>query len=95
MKTVDMHYGDLAQAVDTVRANTGKYMAGKWTPPKTAVQKAEAKVPELPNSSPYTPLPSSNSYTSTLLKKLGIAGGTLGGLLGGSELYKRLQQSTP
>lgn len=66
MKTVDMHYGDLAQAVDTVRQNTGKYMAGKWTPPQTAVQKAEAAVPELPKSSPYTPLPgmpNSSPYT--------------------------------
>lgn len=99
MKTVDMHYGDLAQAVDTVRQQTGKYMAGKWTPPQTAVQKAETAVPELPNSSPYTPLPSSQSYTVDALKKLGIWGGIGGGLLsgglGGYALARRLAQPAP
>jgi len=78
MKTVDMHYGDLAQAVDTVRQNTGKYMAGKWTPPQTAVQKAEAAVPELPNSSPYTPLPAEDAYSTAMIKKL-AGWGFLGG----------------
>ena len=78
MKTVDMHYGDLAQAVDAVRQNTGKYMAGKWTPPQTAVQKAEAAVPEMPKSSPYTPLPSQDAYSNAMIKKL-AGWGLLGG----------------
>lgn len=99
MKTVDMHYGDLAQAVDTVRQNTGKYMAGKWTPPQTAVQKAEAAVPELPKSSPYTPLPSSKSFTSDALRKVGTVAGVGGGLMGaglsGYALLQRLRQITP
>jgi len=95
MKAVDMHYGDLAQAVDTVRQQTGKYMAGKWTPPKTAVQKAEEAVPELPKSSPYTPLPTSDSFTSAALKKLGIAGGIVGGALGGYAGVRRLLEAAP
>jgi hypothetical protein len=99
MKTVDMHYGDLAQAVDVVRQNTGKYMAGKWTPPQTAVQKAEAAVPEMPKSSPYTPLPASGSFTLDALKRIGvtagIGSGLLGGGFGGYALLKRLQQSAP
>jgi hypothetical protein len=93
MKTVDMHYGDLAQAVDTVRQQTGKYMAGKWGPPQTAVQKAESQVPALPNSSPYTPLPESGSFTSDALKKLGIAGSIVGGGFGGYAALKKLLQA--
>ena len=93
MKMVDMHYGDLAQAVDAVRQQTGKYMTGKWTQPITAVQKAEAK---LPTSSPYTPLPASDSYTSSALKKLSlIGGGTLAVMGGGYAALKRLTQVTP
>src|SRR5579859_1672915 len=96
MKTVDMHYGDLAQAVDTVRQNTGKYMAGKWSPPKTAVQKAEEAVPAMPISSPYTPLPSSSAFNLAALKKLlGVAGPGMGAAFGGYELLKRLQQTAP
>jgi len=99
MKTVDMHYGDLAQAVDVVRQNTGKYMSGKWTQPVTAVQKAEAAVPKLPDSSPYKLLPSSGSFTSDALRKIGLIGGigsgVLGGGFGGYALLKRLSQATP
>lgn len=96
MQTVDMHYGDLAQAVDAVRAQTGKYMAGKWTPPQTAVQKAQAAVPELPASSPYTPLPASKSFTVDALRKLGIGAGLLGGGLGlGGYATRRLLQTQP
>jgi hypothetical protein len=95
MKAVDMHYGDLAQAVDTVRQQTGKYMAGKWTPPKTAVQKAEEAVPELPKSSPYTPLPESKPFTSDMLKKLGIGGAIVGGAFGGYAGAKRLLEAAP
>jgi hypothetical protein len=99
MKEVDMHYGDLAQAVDVVRQNTGKYMAGKWTPPQTAVQKATDAVPELPKSTPYTPLPSRDHYTTDLLKRIGvgvgIGGGLVGGGVGGYAALKRLMQTTP
>lgn len=92
MKTVDMHYGDLAQAVDTVRLQTGKYMVGKWSPPQTAIQKAEAK---LPTSSPYTPLPPSHSYTSDALKKIALYGGIGSGGIAGLLGVKRLLQSAP
>lgn len=96
MKMVDMHYGDLAQAVDVVRQQTGKYMAGKWTQPITAVQKAEAAVPELPKSSPYTPLPKSGPFTASALKKASlIGGGTLATLAGGGEVLKRLLATEP
>jgi hypothetical protein len=99
MKTVDMHYGDLAQAVDTVRQNTGKYMAGKWTPPQTAVQKAEAAIPELPKSSPYTPLPSNDVYSSALRRKIaggaGVGGAMIGGGYGALEAIRRLLQPSP
>lgn len=99
MKEVDMHYGDLAQAVDVVRQNTGKYMAGKWTPPQTAVQKAEAAVPKMLDVAPYKPLPASESFTSDALRKIaligGIGSGVLGGGFGGYALLKRLSQVTP
>lgn len=96
MKAVDMHYGDLAQAVDVVRQNTGKYMAGKWTAPQTAVQKAEAAVPEMPSVSPYTPLPSSGSYNLNALKKIlaGLGFGAGAGA-GGYEAWKRIAPQAP
>jgi hypothetical protein len=88
MKAVDMHYGDLAQAMDTVRGQIGKYMAGKWTPPLTAVQKAEQAVPEMPNVSPYTPLPSRDTFNLDALKKIAAAAGIAGA--GGWGLNKLL-----
>lgn len=99
MQAVDVHYGDLAQAVDAVRGQVGKYMAGKWTPPQTAVQKAEAAVPELPKSSPYTPLPSSRPYTAAVAKKAavlgGIGAGSLAGIAGGYSALRRLIPTLP
>lgn len=95
MKTVDMHYGDLAQAVDVVRGQTGKYMAGKWTPPLTAVQKAEQAVPEMPTSSPYTPLPSSSTFNLKALKQLAGGLGLLGGGAYGLHRLLALQNIAP
>lgn len=84
MKEVDMHYGDLAQTMDVVRGQIGKYMTGKWAPPPTSVQKAEQAVPEMPNVSAYTPLPSQGAFNLSALKKIaeviGIGGGTAYGL---------------
>lgn len=57
MKAVDQHYGDLAEAVNAVQKQTQRYAAGQWKPPQTQVEKAQAKVPEMPNVSPYKPLP--------------------------------------
>lgn len=78
LREVDMHYGDLTEAVNAVQRNVGKYMVGKWTPPQTAVEKAIEKVPELPSSSPYKPLPSQKEYNATTLKKLAGLGGAAG-----------------
>lgn len=95
MKTVDMHYGDLAQAVDVVRGQIGRYMAGKWTPPLTAVQKAEQAVPEMPTYSPYTPLPSPSDFNLKALKKIVTGLGILGGGTYGLNRLLALQRTLP
>lgn len=91
LREVDMHYGDLTEAVSAIQKQTGKYMVGKWTPPQTAVEKAMAKVPEMPNVSPYKPLPSSEEYSRAMAKKLlGLGGAAGAGAGAGLALYGKL-----
>lgn len=97
MKDVDLHYGDMAEAVSAVQKQTQRYAAGQWKPPQTQVEKAQAKVPEMPNVSPYTPLPTPPSTASQLFS----AGKNLapwifgGGGLYGLERLRRLYAPAP
>lgn len=88
--SVDEHYGDLTTALNAAQKNTGKYLLGKWTPPLTRLQKAEQAVPELPNATPYTPLPTSDSFNRGAVQKIGAAAGIGGGLLTGWAGAQRL-----
>lgn len=98
---VDEHYGDLTTALNAAQKNTGKYLLGKWTPPLTRLQKAEAAVPELPNATPYTPLPTPDSFNRAAAGKIGWAAGLGGsmaaGWAGAQRLYalKNLLGNTP
>lgn len=87
MSDVDMHYGDLTEAVSAIQKNVGKYLVGKWTPPVSAIEKAKAAIPELPNVSPYTPLPSRYTYNLNALKKFGPVGGAAAG---GYGIYRTI-----
>lgn len=94
LREVDMHYGDLTEAVNAVQKNVGKYMVGKWTPPQTAVEKAAAKVPEMPNVSPYKPLPSQKDYNINTFKKLAGLGGVVGTAAGSAAYgYMKLRDA--
>jgi hypothetical protein len=81
LKEIDMHYGDLTEAISAIQKNVGKYMTGKWKPPVSAVEKATSKIPDRPNVSPYTPLPSKSAYNTRAAKVLG------GSALGGAAAY--------
>lgn len=92
---VDEHYGDLTTALNAAQKNTSKYLIGKYTPPQTRLQKAEAAVPQLPNSSPYTPLPSSSPFNRAAATKVGAAAGLGSALTGGFYGLSSLLKSTP
>lgn len=95
LREVDMHYGDLTEAVSAIQKNVGKYMTGKWTPPQTTVQKAEAKVPDMPNVSPYTPLPSRDPYSNAMTKRLAGWGLLAGGAGEGISKLRALLAIAP
>lgn len=77
---VDTHFGDLTTAMQALQKQTSNYLLGKWTPPQTRIQKAEAEIPARAD------------FTNPALLKLGIGIGAAAGLgtglvkLGGNAL---------